>query len=164
MGNDLYVKKDMKYLVNEFITEQENEDKLTNEMVDLVLEALGVENMENALDVMKDLMSEFITEQENEDKLNNEIDDLLDGIDFSQPMDDIDCTQFEVSISFVLLIKVFTSHLLNNYSKSLHTFHLDNGSTRRCTCQHFRRNVKYNTNSTTFYIYRRKRFTFCSIF
>ena len=116
MGNDLYVMKDMKYLVNEFITEQENEEKLTNEMVDLVLEALGVENMENALDVMKDLVSEFITEQENEDKLNNEIDDLLDGIDFSQPMDDIDCTQFEVSISFVLLIKVFTSHLLNNYS------------------------------------------------
>ena len=95
-------------------------------------------------------MSEFITEQENEDKLNNEIDDLLDGIDFSQPMDDIDCTQFEVSIIFVLLIKVFTSYLLNNYSKSLHTFHLDNGSTRRCTCQHFRRNVKYNTNSKPF--------------
>ena len=65
----------MKYLVNEFITEQENEDKLINEMVDLVLEALGVENMENALDVMKDLVSEFITEEENEDKLNNEIDD-----------------------------------------------------------------------------------------
>ena len=54
MGNDLYVMKDMKHLVNEFITEQENEDKLTNEMVDLVLEALGVDNMENALDVMKD--------------------------------------------------------------------------------------------------------------
>ena len=48
MGNDLYVMKDMKYLVNEFITEQENEDKLTNEMVDLVLEALGVDSMENA--------------------------------------------------------------------------------------------------------------------
>ena len=127
MENDLYVMKDMKYLV---------------------LEALGVDNMENALDVMKDLVSEFITEQENEDKLNNEIDDLLDGIDFSQPMDDIDCTQFEVSISFVLLIKVFTSYLLNNYSKSLHTFHLDNGSTRRCTCQHFRRNVKEMSNTT----------------
>ena len=83
----------------------------------LVLEALGVYNMENALDVMKDLVSEFITEQENEDKLNNEIDDLLDGIDFSQPMDDINCTQFEVSITFVLLIKVSTSYLLNNYSK-----------------------------------------------
>ena len=83
----------------------------------LVLEALGVDNMENALDVMKDLVSEFITEQENEDKLNNEIDDLLDEIDFSQPMDDINCTQFEVSISFVLLIKVSTSYLLNNYSK-----------------------------------------------
>ena len=83
----------------------------------LVLEALGVDNMENALDVMKDLVSEFITEQENEDKLNNEIDDLLDGIDFSQPMDDINCTQFEVSISFVLLIKLSTSYLLNNYSK-----------------------------------------------
>ena len=82
-----------------------------------VLEALGVDNMENALDVMKDLVSEFITEQENEDKLNNEIDDLLDRIDFSQPMDDINCTQFEVSISFVLLIKVSTSYLLNNYSK-----------------------------------------------
>ena len=87
------------------------------EMKYLVLEALGVDNMENALDVMKDLVSEFITEQENEDKLNNEIDDLLDGIDFSQPMDDINCTQFEVSISFVLLIKVSTSYLLNNYSK-----------------------------------------------
>ena len=69
MGNDLYVMKDMKYLVNEFITEQENEDKLTNKMVDLVLEALGVENMENALDVMKDLVSEFITEQENEKQI-----------------------------------------------------------------------------------------------
>ena len=44
MGNDLYVMKNMKYLVNEFITEQENEDKLTNEVVDLVLEALGVEH------------------------------------------------------------------------------------------------------------------------
>ena len=82
MGNDLYVMEDMKYLV---------------------LEALGVDNMKNALGVMKDLMSEFITEQQNEDKLNNEIDDLLDGIDFSQPMDDIDCTQFEVSISFVFI-------------------------------------------------------------
>ena len=99
MENALYVMKDMKDLVSEFISEQENEDKLTNEMVDLVLEALGVDNMENALDVMKDLVSEFITEQENEDKLNNEIDALLDGIDFTQPMDDIDCTQFEVSIS-----------------------------------------------------------------
>ena len=99
MENALYVMKDMKDLVNEFITEQENEDKLTNEMVDLVLEAFSVDNMENALDVMKDLVSEFITEQENEDKLNNEIDALLDGIDFTQPMDNIDCTQFEVSIS-----------------------------------------------------------------
>ena len=72
----------------------------------LVLQALGVDNMENALDVMKDLVSELITEQENEDKLNNEIDALLDGIDFSKalsPMDHIDCTQFEVSVTFVLL-------------------------------------------------------------
>ena len=55
--------------------------------------------MENALNVMKDLVSEFITEQENEDKLNNEIDILLDGIDFSKPMDDI-----EVSVTFVLFL------------------------------------------------------------
>ena len=48
--------------------------------------------MENALNVLKDLVSEFITEQENEDKLNNEIDILLDGIDFSKPMDGIDCS------------------------------------------------------------------------
>ena len=73
----------------------------------LVLEALGVDNMENALDVMKDLVTEFITEQENEDKLNNETDALLDGIDFSKPMDDIDCTQFEVSISFCFVILSF---------------------------------------------------------
>ena len=68
------------------------------------MEALGVDNMENALNVMKDLVSEFITEQENEDKLNNEIDILLDGIDFSKPMDDIDCTQFEVSVTYVLFL------------------------------------------------------------
>ena len=60
--------------------------------------------MENALNLMKDLVSEFITEQENEDKLNNEIDMLLDGIDFSKSMDDIDCTQFEVSVTFVLFL------------------------------------------------------------
>ena len=60
--------------------------------------------MENALNVMKDLVSEFITEQENEDKLNNEIDILLDGIDFSKPMDGIDCSQFEVSVTFVLFL------------------------------------------------------------
>ena len=58
--------------------------------------------MEYALEVMKDLVSEFITEQENEDKLNKEIDNLLDGIDFNTPMDDVDCTQFEVGVSFVL--------------------------------------------------------------
>ena len=65
---------------------------------------MGVDNMENALNVMKDLVSEFITEQENEDKLNNEIDILLDGIDFSKPMDGIDCSQFEVSVTFVLFL------------------------------------------------------------
>ena len=73
----------------------------------LVLEVLGVDNMENTLDMMKDLASEFIIEQENEDKLNNEIDALLDGVDFSKPltpMDHIDCTQFEVSVTFYLLI------------------------------------------------------------
>ena len=72
----------------------------------LVLEALGVDNMENALDIMKDLASEFITEQENEDKLNNEIAALLNGIDFSKPLSPMghdDCTQFEVSVTFVLL-------------------------------------------------------------
>ena len=37
-------------------------------------------------------------------KTKNEIDILLDGIDFSKPMDDIDCTQFEVSVSFVLFL------------------------------------------------------------
>ena len=55
---------------------------------------------------MKDLASEFITEQENEDQLNNEIDALLNGIDFSKPLSPMghaDCTQFEVSVTFVLL-------------------------------------------------------------
>ena len=78
----------------------------------LVLEALGVDNMENALDVMKELVNEFITEQENEDQLNNEIDNLLDGIDFNKPMDDIDCTQFEVS---ELLFCFFCKFLHHNY-------------------------------------------------
>ena len=121
--------------------------------------------MENALDVMKDLVSEFITEQDNEDKLNNEIDALLDGIDFSKPMDVIDCTQFEVSVTFVLLILSFyIKYMLNSYSRNLHIFHLDNGSTRRCTCYYLRTSDKCNTYSATFYIYRRKKFTNCSIF
>ena len=122
--------------------------------------------MENALNVMKDLVSEFITEQENEDKLNNEIDILLDGIDLSKPMDDIDCTQFEVSVTFVLFLffYLFFFQTIEHCLIVLKHFYLDNGSTRRCTCQHFKRNVKYNTNSTTFYIYRRKEFTNCSSF
>ena len=122
--------------------------------------------MENALNVMKDLVSEFITEQENEDKLNNEIDILLDGIDFSKPMDDIDCTQFEVSVTFVLFcfFIIFYFLTIEHCLIVLKHFYLDNGSTRRCTCQHFKGNVKYNTNSTTFYIYRRKEFTNCSSF
>ena len=70
--------------------------------------------MENALNVMKDLVSEFITEQENEDKLNNEIDILLVEIDFSKPMDGIDCTQFEVSVAFVLFL-FFYYFLFPNY-------------------------------------------------
>ena len=67
--------------------------------------------MENALEVMKDLVSEFITEQENEDKLNNEIHNLLDGLDFNKPMDDIDCTQFEVSVTFVFVLFFFCKFL-----------------------------------------------------
>ena len=50
---------------------------------ELVLEALGMDNYDNALDLMKQIADEFIMEQENEDKLNNEIDALLDGVDFS---------------------------------------------------------------------------------
>ena len=52
---------------------------------DLVLQALGMDNYDNALDLMKQIADEFITEQENEDKLNKEIDTLLDGVDFSDP-------------------------------------------------------------------------------
>ena len=65
---------------------------------DLVLQALGMDNYDNAMDLMKQIADEFITEQENEDKLNHEIDALLDGVDFSEflsPMDQNDstCTQ-----------------------------------------------------------------------
>ena len=44
---------------------------------DLVLQALGMDNYDNALDLMKQIADEFITEQENEDKLNKEIDTLI---------------------------------------------------------------------------------------
>ena len=69
---------------------------------ELVLEALGMDNYDNALDLMKQIADEFIMEQENEDKLNNEIDALLDGVDFSQPLEPMDLndsatTQIEVS-------------------------------------------------------------------
>ena len=69
---------------------------------ELVLEALGMDNYDNALDLMKQIADEFIMEQENEDKLNNEIDALLDGVDFSQPLEPMDqndsaTTQDEVS-------------------------------------------------------------------
>ena len=40
---------------------------------DLVLQALGMDNYDNALDLMKQIADEFITEQENEDKLNQEL-------------------------------------------------------------------------------------------
>ena len=71
---------------------------------DLVLQALGMDNYDNAVDLMKQIADEFITEQENEDKLNHEIDALLDGEDFSEPlspMDQIDSTstQDEVNIT-----------------------------------------------------------------
>ena len=39
----------------------------------LVLQALGMDNYDNAVDLMKQIADEFITEQENEDKLNHEI-------------------------------------------------------------------------------------------
>ena len=69
---------------------------------DLVLQALGMDNYDNALDLMKQIADEFITEQENEDKLNKEIDTLLDGVDFSEPLSPMDqndsaATQIEVS-------------------------------------------------------------------
>ena len=69
---------------------------------DLVLEALGMDSYDNALDLMKQVADEFIMEQENEDKLNNEIDALLDGVDFSEPLEPMDqndsaTTQIEVS-------------------------------------------------------------------
>ena len=49
---------------------------------DLVLQALGMDNYDNAVDLMKQIADEFITEQENEDKLNHEIKNaLLDGVD-----------------------------------------------------------------------------------
>ena len=69
---------------------------------DLVLEALGMDNYDNALDLMKQVADEFIMEQENEDKLNNEIDALLDGVDFSEPlepMDQIDSATAQVEVS-----------------------------------------------------------------
>ena len=69
---------------------------------ELVLEALGMDNYDNALDLMKQVADEFIMEQENEDKLNNEIDALLDGVDFSEPLELMDLNdsataQIEVS-------------------------------------------------------------------
>ena len=69
---------------------------------ELVLEALSMDNYDNALDLMKQIADEFIMEQENEDKLNNEIDALLDGVDFSEPLEPMDqndsaTTQIEVS-------------------------------------------------------------------
>ena len=57
---------------------------------DLVLQALGMDNYDNAVDLMKQIVDEFITEQENEDKLNHEIDALLDGVDFSEPLSPMD--------------------------------------------------------------------------
>ena len=71
---------------------------------DLVLQALGMDNYDNAMDLMKQIADEFITEQENEDKLNHEIDVLLDGVDFSEPLSPMDQndstpTQDEVSIT-----------------------------------------------------------------
>ena len=64
---------------------------------DLVLQALGMDNYDNAVDLMKQIADEFITERDNEDKLNHEIDALLDGVDFSEPM--FPSTQDEVSIT-----------------------------------------------------------------
>ena len=71
---------------------------------DLVLEALGVDNYDNAMVLMKQIADEFIIEQENEDKLNHETDVLLDGVDFSEPLslmdqNDSTPTQDEVSIT-----------------------------------------------------------------
>ena len=71
---------------------------------DLVLQALGMDNCDNAMDLMKQIADEFITEQENEDKSNHEIDALLDGVDFNEPLSPMDQndstpTQDEVSIT-----------------------------------------------------------------
>ena len=71
---------------------------------DLVLQALGMDNYDNAVDLMKQIADEFITEQENEDKLDRGIGALLDGVDFSEPLSPMDqndstSTQDEVSIT-----------------------------------------------------------------
>ena len=72
----------------------------------LVLEALGMDNYDSALELMKQIADEFISEQENEDKLNQEIDALLDGVYFSKPLSPMDQndsapTQVEVSYKFL---------------------------------------------------------------
>ena len=71
----------------------------------LVLEALGMENNDNALDLMKQIADEFITEEESEDKLNHEIDALLDGVDFSEalsPMNQNDSTPTQEEVNITL--------------------------------------------------------------
>ena len=82
----------------------ENFKSVYKKYQDLVLQALGMDNYDNAVDLMKQIADEFITEQENEDKLNHEIDALLDGVDFSEPLSPMDqnystSTQDEVSIT-----------------------------------------------------------------
>ena len=67
-------------------------------------QALGMDNYDNAMDLIKQIADEFITEQENEDKLNHEVDSLLDRVDFSEPLSPMDQndstpTQDEVSIT-----------------------------------------------------------------
>jgi len=47
-----------------------------------VIQALGVNDMNSAMEIMNEMNTEFVTEQPQEGKLNKEIDDLLKGIDF----------------------------------------------------------------------------------
>jgi len=51
-----------------------------------VLQALGVKDIQSAMEIMNEMTSEFVTEQKDEGKLNNEIEDLLSGIDFQQSL------------------------------------------------------------------------------
>ena len=81
-----------------------------------------MDNYDNAVDLMKQIADEFIMEQENEDKLNNEIDALLDGVDFSEPLEPMDQNdsappQVEVSAYITKLngLNIFYKNIYWNY-------------------------------------------------